>query len=417
MRGFVGSVCAVALAALLAVGCSETDGAAGGGGTAGDGGSGGAAGEGGSGGLAGAGGAGGAAGEGGSGGSAGAGGAGGAAGEGGSGGSAGEGGTGGAETRVFCDGVMSGPDCTLSVVTVPDLADVLCADTDGADICPMLGETYYGQDGNYSINVEDYTFVSTGDQRLIEAVSGLTWATTAYPADSLSDAETACAALATANYGELSDWRVPTLRELSRIISKKQSTGTWPPEMERFSNSVWWTSTEQKGEAGQMMGMSGNWPSTYSVSAIGGAGTFEGSRYTFCVSGPVMAGAWLVNADDVTVTHTTTGLTWHRSASIDQAMNWDAALQYCEISTVGDFTDWRLPTLREYVSAYDLRTGSGYMSGAFGTESTVDMLTGTPNRIGARFTEPAWVNEETGEIGQENVSRLSGAARCVRGPS
>jgi hypothetical protein len=400
MRSFVGSVCAVALAALLAVGCSETDGAAGGGGTAGDGGSGGAAGEGGSGGLAGAGGAGG------------------AAGEGGSGGSAGEGGTGGAETRVFCDGVMSGPDCTLSVVTVPDFADVVCADADGADICPMLGETYYGQDGNYSINVEDYTFVSTGDQRLIEAVSGLTWATTAYPADSLSDAETACAALATANYGELSDWRVPTLRELSRIISKKPSTaGTWPPEMERFSNSVWWTSTEQKGEAGQMMGMSGNWPWTYSVPAIGGAGPFEGSRYTFCVSGPVMAGAWLVNADDVTVTHTTTGLTWHRSASIDQAMNWDAALQYCETSTVGDFTDWRLPTLREYVSAYDLGTGSGYMSGAFGPESTVDMPTGTPNRIGATFTEPAWVNEETGEIGQENVSRLSGAARCVRGPS
>ena len=130
-----------------------------------------------------------------------------------------------------------------------------------------------------------------------------------------------------------------------------------------------------------------------------------------------MAGAWVVNADDVTVTHTTTGLTWHRSASVDQSMDWDTALQYCENSIVGDFPDWRLPTLREYVSVFDLGPSSGYMSEAFGTQPSADMLTGTPNRIGATFTEPAWVNEESGKISQSKVGTLTGGARCVRGPS
>lgn len=397
--------CVVGFGALLVLGCGETDGTGGDGGSGGMAGEGGASGDGGSGGTGGDGGSGGVGGEGGTGGI------------GGIGGEGGTGGIGGSLPRIFCDGPMSGSDCTLSVMVVPDFADVPCADAAGDNICPALGETYYGQDGNYSINVESYTFVPTGDQRLIEALSGLTWAPTAFPADSFSDAQAECSALTSASYGGLTDWRVPALRELARIISKKPGSGVWPPEMDRPSNSIWWTSTVRKDDETQMFGMSGNWPLTYSVPAMGGAGTFEGARYTFCVSGAEMAGAWEVNADDVTVTHTTTGLSWHRSASIDQAMTWDMALQYCETSTVADLSDWRLPTLREYVSVFDVDTPSGYMSGAFGTEATANMLTGTPNRIGATRIEPAWTNEETGSTDQSNVEMLSGAARCVRGPS
>jgi hypothetical protein len=374
----------VALGALLAAGCTDAGGT-GGGGMGGDG-------------------------MGGDGGDAG------TAGEGGMGGTAGEGGMGGSPLQVFCDGPTSGPDCTLSIAGVPDFADVLCADAAGDNICPALGETNYGQDGNYAINVESYTFVPTGDVRLSEAVSGLTWATTSFVADSFSDAQTACTTLTNASYGGSTDWRVPSLRELARIFSKG-SSGVWPPEMDNPQNSVWWTSTVRKDDTTRNFGISGNWPWTYPLPAIGGVGSFEGARLTFCVSGAEMAGAWEVNADGVTVTHTTTGLTWHRSASVDSAMAWNMGLQYCETSAVGGFTEWRLPTLREYVSVFDLGASPGYMSEAFGVEPSANMLTGTPNSIGAGVTDPAWVNEETGDINQSNVASLTGAARCVRGPS
>jgi hypothetical protein len=352
-------------------------------------------------------------GDGGTGGTAGSGGGGGSAGGAGGGGSTG---TGGDAITVYCDGPTSAEDCTLTVVPVPDFADVQCADAAGANNCPASGETYYGQDGNFSINLENYTFVSTRDPRLVEAVSGLTWSTTALLADSFDDAKGECAALATASYGGLTDWRVPSFRQLGRIISKGGLAGVWPPEMDNPSQAGWWTSTVDKADATMMIGVSGTWPWTEAMPAGGGVGPFAGSRYTFCVSGAEMAGAWVVSLDGATVTHTTTGLTWHRSASADQAMSWDMGLEYCEASAVGDFSDWRLPTLREYVSVFDLDTPSGFMSDAFEPEPTTNMLTGTPNRIGAMFTEVAWANENTGQIRQENISTLLGAARCVRGP-
>ena len=164
-----------------------------------------------------------------------------------------------------------------------------------------------------------------------------------------------------------------------------------------------------------MIGMSGNWPWTYSVPTAGGAGVFEGARLTFCVSGPAMAGAWEVNPDAVTVTHTVTSLTWHRTASANEQLTWAEGLAYCEASTVGGFTDWRLPTLREYVSVFDLDTGGDFMSEAFGAVPTGAMLTGTPPSVGFN-PEPAYVNESTGDTDQQDFAFLTGGARCVRGP-
>jgi hypothetical protein len=303
------------------------------------------------------------------------------------------------------------------VVVVADFPEVLCTDAAFEKNCPLQGETYFGQDGNYTINPESWTYISSGDERMVEAVTGFTWATAAYPADSYADATAACTALSTATYGGATDWRVPSLRELGRIISRTGGGGTWPPNMERIQNSVWWTSTPDKGDASRMVGMSGNWPTTLRVPTAGGAGDFEGARYTYCVNGPEMAGAWLENADGVTVSHTTTGLMWHRSASTNQAMDWNTALQYCESSEAGGFTDWRLPTLREYSSVFDLDTATGFMSDAFGPEPFVNMFTGTPNIVGGGSdAEIAWAREDIGVLDQTNVNVLTGAVRCVRGP-
>jgi hypothetical protein len=130
-----------------------------------------------------------------------------------------------------------------------------------------------------------------------------------------------------------------------------------------------------------------------------------------------MRGAFEVNADAVTVTHTTTGLMWHRSASANLAMDWGTALQYCEASELGGYTDWRLPTLREYVSVFpEVGNRTRYMSSVFGAVPNANMLTGTPNRIDAGYVEIAWIREDAGILKQSNITTLTGGARCVRGP-
>jgi len=85
---------------------------------------------------------------------------------------------------------------------------------------------------------------------------------------------------------------------------------------------------------------------------------------------------------------------------------------------VGGFDDWRLPTLREYMSVLDFGEGENteYMSAAFEGILDVTMLTSTPNYIGATSTVVAHVNESSGALGMQNVSTLMGPARCVRGP-
>jgi hypothetical protein len=281
----------------------------------------------------------------------------------------------------------------------------------------MSGQPFFGQDGNYSINPESFTYISDSDPRLTDAVSGLTWATSAYLADDIDEASQACMALSAATYGGSNDWRIPGLRELGTILSRNGGNGSFPQHLERPQNSAWWTSTVDLQDATRYIGIGGNWPWTTRLPEAGGAGLFEGSRYTYCVTGPVMRGAWEVNADAVTVTHTTTGLMWHRSASANQAMDWGTALQYCEASELSGFTDWRLPTLREYVSVLsEIGTLTGYMSSVFGTVPNVNMLTGTPNRIDAGFVEIAWVREDAGTLKQSNITTLTGGARCVRGP-
>lgn len=59
------------------------------------------------------------------------------------------------------------------------------------------------------------------------------------------------------------------------------------------------------------------------------------------------------NGDDM-VTDTTTGLMWQQVTGGN--MNWEAALSYCENLTLADYTDWRLPNIKELQSIVNYGT-------------------------------------------------------------
>ncbi|MDH5545302.1 MAG: DUF1566 domain-containing protein [Gammaproteobacteria bacterium] len=315
-------------------------------------------------------------------------------------------------SATTCDGPVIDGACALSMVKVADFSSVLCVDNLATNNCPSASELYYGQDGNSTINPESFTNNGTV---ISEAVTGLVWTPTAYAADTLTLAIDQCNSLASSNFGDRNDWRVPSIRELSRIASKNANTGSWPTEFNTPQNSYWWSTTEAKNLAGWQIGMSGNWPWTV-LEQSDGTGGFAGARYVYCVGGSQMAGTWGVHPDSVTVTHTVTNLMWHRASS-SNLTDWDNGLQYCQNSNVGGYTDWRVPTLREYMSVLDYVNNTAiYMADVFTDVKDVPMLTSTPNRIGVGYIEIAAVNEHTGVVSQYNVNSLNGGVRCVRGP-
>ena len=70
-----------------------------------------------------------------------------------------------------------------------------------------------------------------------------------------------------------------------------------------------------------------------------------------------------------TVADNLTGLMWAKNANLTGAtpVNWQAALDYCNNSELGGYTDWRLPNVNELLSLIDFAYKSPALSDAAGT--------------------------------------------------
>ncbi len=53
---------------------------------------------------------------------------------------------------------------------------------------------------------------------------------------------------------------------------------------------------------------------------------------------------------DGTVSDLNTGLMWQQTPNLGDKMSWEDSINYCDDLTVGDYTDWRAPTIKELVS-------------------------------------------------------------------
>ena len=79
----------------------------------------------------------------------------------------------------------------------------------------------------------------------------------------------------------------------------------------------------------------------------------------------------LVDNGDGTVTDASTGLMWQQAEA--GAMNWEAALVYCENLELAGHDDWRLPNLNELLSIvdyelYDPAIDTTFFPGAMSSE-------------------------------------------------
>ncbi|ETR68558.1 MAG: hypothetical protein OMM_04498 [Candidatus Magnetoglobus multicellularis str. Araruama] len=270
---------------------------------------------------------------------------------------------------------------------IPDTGQTKCYDNEKEIPCPNPGEDFYGQDGNYTINPQSFTKLDDQGNDLPDSatewtmvrdnISGLIWEVktddgsihdkdntyTWYDSNpetnggytgtngNGTDTEDFINALNNSNYGGFSDWRLPTIAELTSIVNYQKfypsiNESYFPKTM---MSTFYWSSISHASNTGYAWGVKfnlgyGNYygkDSSFYVSAVRG-----GQCHSFEHSVNLV-----INKDD-TVTDTCTGLMWQKEASTHD-MTWQNAMEYCENLSLSDFKDWRLPTLQELRSIVD----------------------------------------------------------------
>ncbi len=239
---------------------------------------------------------------------------------------------------------------------VPDTGQELCYDWTAIIDCPREGEDFYGQDGNYSINPPDLT--DNGDGTVTDNLTGLTWEQKTGAGEALSytysDAVTYCDTL---TLGEYTDWRVPTRSEFSTLLNYGRVSPaldiTFFPHYS-YTNpyeTYYWTTSEYHDDPSLVWKMQLSFGLIEKDSKSSDPPVFSKVR---CVRGPHLPSAVFRDNGNGTVTDTVTGLMWEQKTDDggnrdkDTTYTWKDALAYCENLLLGEFSDWRLPTPKEF---------------------------------------------------------------------
>lgn len=250
---------------------------------------------------------------------------------------------------------------------------------------PAVTSIYYRQDASINKNAPQYK--NNGDGTVSDLVTGLMWQQTPDRNGdgkiNVSDKLTYSEALSNAskcNTGGFKDWRVPTIKELYSLIefSGKDVSGMDNSNIsgltpfidkkyfafgygdvsagERLIDAQYVTSTKYVSTT--MNGDQTVFGVNFADGRIKGYGLTlpDGSIKKFYVTyvrGTADYGKNnLYNNGNGTITDNATGLMWAQNDN-GKGVNWPQALAYAKSSSLGGYSDWRLPTVKELESIVD----------------------------------------------------------------
>ena len=274
---------------------------------------------------------------------------------------------------------------------MPDTGQIKCYNNSVEIVpCPNPGDPFYGQDAQYAGPARSYTKLGQNGVELPDTatqaggwimtrdnVTGLIWEIktddgTIHDKDNTytwydsnpatnggdpgtpgdgTDTEDFINALNSANFGGSSDWRMPTIKELSSLVNSSIPSPGPSIDTARFPHtmlSAYWSSTTYTGYTN----------SAWLVYFYGGYVNNSNKSHSYYVRA-VRAGqpgsfGNLVDNHDGTVTDTETGLMWQK-ATAPGTYTWQQALAYAEglELPIGGYTDWRLPNRNELQTLVD----------------------------------------------------------------
>jgi hypothetical protein len=303
---------------------------------------------------------------------------------------------------IVCVVLLLSPYIALAQL-LPDTGQKKCYDESGSEIlpCPLLGQDFYGQDASYApCNPHYYTDLGSGIVR--DNVTRLEWQKDTAPGTyTWQQAEDYCNNLV---LGGHSDWRLPTVKELS-ILVDSSVVRPGPVIDPTFSNTVssfYWSSTTKA-----------NLPdNAWNVSFItGGVAYISKSMgyYVRAVRGEQLPNNFKDNGDG-TITDSSTGLMWQMDGSTTR--QWKEALSYCENLTLADYNDWRLPNRNELQSIVDYTRYNPTIDPIFANTESSRYWSSTTDASYPDATQ--FVHFSNGDIGY--IDKLFGYyVRAVRG--
>jgi len=291
--------------------------------------------------------------------------------------------------QVVCLFIFS---LNAAAAPVPDTGQTKCYNTTAEIPCPSSGQPFYGQDACYTINRMSYTKLDEKGGELPDSAeswsmvkdnnTGLIWEmkTNQDGIENFSDPHDAdntyiysisiywpdtdgfLKSLNDAGYGGFSDWRLPDLHEINTIIDYGIPEPGPTIASKYFTNTVSSNYCSTTAIPYLCSGIRDAYP--YRVVNFG-SGNFDQALanytkiYVRAVRSEKSKNVKKIHPDTLSliessggnrsVTDHSTGLIW-QSDTPSEKMNWEQALSYCENLDLEGYTDWRLPTIKEFRS-------------------------------------------------------------------
>ncbi|MFA4829001.1 MAG: DUF1566 domain-containing protein [Thermodesulfovibrionales bacterium] len=290
---------------------------------------------------------------------------------------------------------------------LPDTGQTTCYSSKGRGNiipCPQSGNPL-AQDGTYTINPPSFTANDNGS-----AFDNNTWLMWQQEDDGITrtwaESKSYCDDLTLGGY---TDWRLPEKKELESIVNYEQYSPAI--DLSVFPNTKadnYWSSTTYVADTDKI------WIVSFGNGAINNTAN-TASAYTRCVrGGPLEYDDLLMSTSGVT--DESTELMWTGNINSERGnptMKWEYALAACESLVYGQYSDWRLPNVRELESLTDdIRNNPSLDKIFFSDVSSSYYWTSTTN---AASTAQSWaVSFQDGTVGSVKKRERDLYVMCVR---
>lgn len=272
---------------------------------------------------------------------------------------------------------------------VVDTGQTVCYGSETEITCPGAGESFFGQNAQYTGNSPALT--DNGDGTVTDEVTGLMWQQSpdtdgdgdidANDKFSFSEAVAYPAILNSQVFAGHADWRLPTIKESYSLIDfsgldPSGYSGTDTSGLLPFINTDYFDFAYGDTDAGERI-IDSQYASSDMYVGLGGTsllfgvnfadgrikgygltmpGGLEKTFFVICVRGNTDYGVNdFADNGNATVTDSATGLMWSK-ADNGGGLNWEGALVWVELKNAEaylGYSDWRLPDAKELQSILD----------------------------------------------------------------
>ena len=281
---------------------------------------------------------------------------------------------------------------------------------------PDTGETTsytntFGEDADF--NIYPPFFLINGNRTVTDTITGLMWQQVDGGEMTIENAVIYCDTLTLGGY---TDWRLPTAHEAFSIQNMQYANPSLNTSVFPITGAeYWWSSNEQANDANKVWctnagGGIGNHPKTETISA-GGTKKFHVRAVRGIFIPEPIANHFTDNVNG-TITDNITNLVWQKIHSTD-SLNWEQSLTYADTATIGGYTDWRLPNIKELHSLNDENFVNPSVNNAFFSNVGVNKFwssTSLPNQ-----TTKAWYLSTQFGITTYDAKTVKHYIYCVRG--